>query len=68
MSSLVQTLRLWGLSAHGWLTGYLSARAQRAGRPPEGLRRWLPWQMTQAERAGLRVPGSAGGQRGPDSS
>ena len=68
MFSLVQTLRLWGLSAQGWLTGYLSACAERGGRAPEELRRWLPWQMTEAERAELKVPGASAGRHPEDSS
>jgi transposase len=68
MFSVVQTLRLWGLSVQGWLTGYLRACAERGGRAPQELRPWLPWQMTEAERAEWRVPGATQRQQAPDSS
>ncbi len=68
MFSLVQTLRLWGLDARKWLTGYLTACAEQGGRAPTELRRWLPWQMTRGERAGLKAPGPAEGRPAENSS
>jgi len=68
MFSVVETLRLWGLSAPQWLTGYLTACAEQGGRAPPELRRWLPWHMTEAERAELKLPEAVAGQPGPDSS
>jgi transposase len=64
--SVLQTLRLWGLDGQRWLTGYLTACAEHGGRAPPDLRRWLPWSMTAAERAALKVPGAKA--RAPDSS
>jgi transposase len=64
--SVLQTLRLWGLDAQRWLSGYLTACADNGGRAPPDLRRWLPWRMTEAERAELKVPGATA--RTPDSS
>jgi transposase len=68
MFSVVQTLRLWGLNAQQWLTGYLTACAEQGGRASVELRRWLPWQMTAAERAALRLSGAAAERRAEDSS
>lgn len=55
MFSVLETLQLWGLNAQKWLTGYLTACAENGGRALPELRRWLPWQMTPAERAELKV-------------
>jgi transposase len=55
--SVLETLRLWGLNAQQWLTGYLTACAANGGQPLPELRRWLPWSMTAAERAELRLAG-----------
>jgi transposase len=68
MFSLVETLRLWGLNAQRWLTGYLTACADNGGRAPAELQPWLPWRMTEAERAALQVVGEAGAQRAEDTS
>ncbi len=57
MFSLLETLRLWGLNPERWLRGYLTACAPPSGPAVPELRRWLPWQMTEAERAELRGPG-----------
>ena len=66
--SVLETLRLWGLNARGWLTGYLTACAANGGRAPADLRRWLPWGMTEAERAELKLPGEAEAEQAEDSS
>jgi transposase len=66
--SVFETLRLWGLNAQQWLTGYLTACADNGGRAPADLRPWLPWRMTEAERAAMKVTGQAGAQRAEDSS
>ena len=57
--SVFETLRLWGLNARDWLTGYLTACAENGGRPLPELRRWLPWRMTEEERAALKLGQSA---------
>lgn len=51
--SLLETLRLWRLNPERWLTGYLTACANQGDPTLPELRRWLPWQMTPAERAEL---------------
>jgi transposase len=66
--SVLETLKLWGLNAQHWLTSYLTACADNGGRAPAELRPWLPWRMTEAERAALKVRGETGAQRAEDSS
>jgi transposase len=56
MFSLLETLRLWNLDAHLWLTGYLNACAAQGGGALTDVRGWLPWRMTEAERVALRLP------------
>jgi transposase len=67
MFSLVATLRLWGLNAQAWLTGYLTACAANGGQALPEVRRWLPWRMTEAERTELKLA-EAAGQRAADTS
>jgi transposase len=66
--SLFETLKLWGLNAEQWLTSYLTACADNGGRAPQDLRPWLPWCMTEAERAAMKVLQQAGARRAEDSS
>jgi transposase len=63
--SIFETLRLGGLNARQWLTGYLTACAENGGQPLSELRHWLPWQMTEAERAELKLPAKAQGPSSP---
>jgi transposase len=65
--SVFATLRLWGLNARKWLEGYLTACADNGGRPLPELRRWLPWRMTEEERAALKL-GQSEAPRVEDSS
>jgi transposase len=51
--SLFQTVQLWGLDVGKWLTEYLSACAKAQGQPPPDPTRFLPWNMTPAERERL---------------
>jgi transposase len=64
MFSVLETLRLWGLNAQKWLTGYLTACAENGGRLLPDLRRWLPWRMTEPERAELK--GAEAARLGPE--
>jgi transposase len=66
--SVFETLRLWGLNARQWLMGYRTACAANGGRPLPELRRWLPWCMTEAERAELKMAGETAAPRVEDSS
>jgi transposase len=53
--SLFQTLQVWGMDTGKWLTAYLSACAKAQGQPPPDLQRFLPWNLTSAERERLSV-------------
>jgi transposase len=66
--SVFETLRLWGLNGQHWLTGYLTACADNGGQALPDLRRWLPWSMTEAERAALKLVGEEAAPRAEDSS
>jgi transposase len=66
--SLFETLQLWGLNAEQWLTSYLTACAQHGGRAPADLRPWLPWHMTEAQRAALKMVEQGAARPGEDSS
>ncbi|MCI0464332.1 MAG: transposase [Gemmataceae bacterium] len=66
--SLVETLRLWGLKAQPWRTGYLTACAATGGQALPEWREGLPWRRTEAERADRKLPAAAEGRRAEDSS
>jgi transposase len=51
--SLFQTVGLWRLNLHLWLTRYLSACAEAGGQPPVEATAYLPWHMTAEQRAEL---------------
>ena len=51
--SLFQTLPLWKLDIGRWLTAYLTACAKAGGKPPPGPERYLPWNLSEEERARL---------------
>ena len=51
--SLFHTMRLWEIDPGKWLTAYLSACAAAQGKPPPDPGRYLPWNMTETERATL---------------
>lgn len=53
--SLFQTVQVWGLDVAKWLTTYLTACAKAGGHPPPDPERYLPWNMTPAERDDLRL-------------
>ena len=54
--SLFQTLPLWGLDVGRWLTAYLTACAKAGGQPPPDPKRYLPWNLSEQERASLAPP------------
>jgi transposase len=66
--SVFETLKLWGLNAQQWLTGYRTACAEAGGRAPADLRPWLPWRLTEGERAALKETPAVGAGRREDSS
>ena len=49
--SLLQTLCLWELNPRSWLTAYLTACAEAGGKVPENVERFLPWNLSEQERA-----------------
>jgi transposase len=48
--SLFQTVQLWQMDIGKWLTEYLTACAMAQGKPPPESQRFLPWNMTPAQR------------------
>jgi transposase len=69
--SLFQTLRLWGLNPRSWLTAYLTACAEAGGRVPADLSKFLPWNLSEEQRAAWAMPGrqsGAGPGESPDTS
>jgi len=54
--SVVQTILLWGLNPHHWLSAFLQACAEHGGQSPTDLSAFLPWQMTAERRAELAQP------------
>jgi transposase len=52
-----QTVLLWGLNPHHWLSAFLQAWAAQGGTCPPDLRAFLPWQMTPERREELTRPG-----------
>src|SRR5215472_15079982 len=56
MLSVVQTVLLWGLNPHHWLSAFLQACADHGGTCPPDLRAFLPWQMTPERREELTRP------------
>jgi len=57
--SVVQTILLWGLNPHHWLSAFLQACADNGGQSPTDLSSFLPWQMTAERRAELTQPAPA---------
>src|SRR5882724_4944583 len=56
MLSVIQTVLLWGLNPHHWLSAFLQACADHGGQSPTDLSAFLPWQMTPERRAALARP------------
>jgi transposase len=56
MFSVIQTVLLWGLNPHHWLSAFLQACADNGGTCPPDLRAFLPWQMTPERREELARP------------
>jgi transposase len=59
MFSVLQTVLLWDLNPHHWLTAFLHACADHGGKSPTDLSAFLPWKMTPERRAELARPVSA---------
>jgi transposase len=56
MFSVLQTVLLWGLNPHHWLSAFLQACADHGGTCPPDLSAFLPWQMTPERREELTRP------------
>ncbi len=56
MFSVLQTLVLWGLNPHHWLSAFLQACAERGGQSPADLSPFVPWQMRAERREVLSRP------------
>jgi transposase len=56
MLSVLQTVLLWGLNPHHWLSAFLQACAENGGKSPTDLSAFLPWQMTPERREELARP------------
>ena len=50
MLSVLQTVLLWDLNPHHWLTAFLQACADHGGKSPTDLSAFLPWKMTPERR------------------
>ena len=56
MFSVLQTVLLWGLNPHHWLTAFLQACAEHGGTSPTDLSVFLPWQMAPERREEFARP------------
>lgn len=56
MFSMVQTLLLWGLNPHHWLSAFLQACADNGGQSPADLSAFVPWRMSAERRDELSGP------------
>jgi hypothetical protein len=56
MLSVLQTMLLWGLNPHHWLSAFLQACAESGGRSPADLSPFVPWQMSAERREELSQP------------
>src|SRR5712692_7690061 len=56
MFSVLQTILLWGLNPHHWLSAFLQACADNGGQSPADLSPFVPWQMSAERRKALSRP------------
>ncbi len=56
MFSLFQTLLLWKLNPHHWLTSYLTACAENTHQFPVDLSPFIPWKMSEERKQQLAKP------------
>jgi len=56
MFSVLQTIVLWGLNPHHWLSAFLQACADHGGQSPADLSSFVPWQMSAERRQELSRP------------
>lgn len=56
MFSVLQTILLWGLNPHHWLSAFLQACADNGSQSPADLSPFVPWQMSAERREFLSRP------------
>ena len=56
MFSIVATLKKHRLNPRKWLTAYLQACAQAAGKAPEDVDKWLPWNLSAQQKKDMAQP------------
>jgi transposase len=56
MLSVLQTILLWGINPHHWLSAFLQACADNGGQSPADLCPFVPWQMSAERREALSRP------------
>jgi len=54
--TIMQTLLMNRFSPRAWLSAYFEACAQAGGRPPENIETFLPWRISEQQRAAWRYP------------
>ena len=54
--TLFKTVKLWGLNIHTWLLTYFYECTIRGGEPPEKIDNYLPWKMTDKQKAFFKKP------------
>jgi transposase len=47
--SILQTIKLWNINPHTWMTLFLQACADNNGKLPVNWQRFLPWKMTKKQ-------------------
>jgi transposase len=59
MFGLFATLKMWGINEQTWMMNYLNACAENNQKPPDDLSRFLPWQMTEEQKAYMKKSGKS---------
>ena len=54
--TLFETLKLTGLNIHTWLLAYLQECAMSGGLPAASIQLFLPWNMTEKQKALFAQP------------
>lgn len=54
--SILQTLKLWQINPHTWLTLFLQACSDNRGQLPKNWQRFLPWNMNKIKLSLFRKP------------
>jgi transposase len=55
MQTILQTLLIWNINPHLWLTDYLTACAKNGGHAPADFESFLPWNMSPETLSSLRM-------------